>query len=183
MLFDTGVSHSLASSEYNTRRIQCETGVSIIRKFESSVKSLRDVNKSLLQKYKSEFDHVIYQRCEYVVEENSRVLLACEKLAEHDLDSFGKLMYETHEGLRHKYEVSCEELDFLVDKAKTMQGVLGARMMGGGFGGCTINLIKNNYLQNTITEISLAYEKKYGRNPKHYITKIENGTSEIERNN
>jgi len=179
VLFDTGVSHSLASSEYNTRRAQCEKGVSIIQRFESGVNSLRDVDRAMLQKYQSEFDPIIYKRCEYVVEENSRVLLACEKLSEHDLISFGKLMYQTHDGLRRKYGVSCEELDYLVDKTKRMLGVLGARMMGGGFGGCTINLVKNEFLENTISIMSETYKDKFGRELKSYITKIEDGTSEI----
>ncbi|VAX25411.1 Galactokinase [hydrothermal vent metagenome] len=183
VLFDTGVSHSLASSEYNTRRSQCEEGVSIIQKHENNVNSLRDVDKQMLQKYKSEFDSVIYKRCEYVVEENSRVLLACEKLSEHDLDSFGRLMYETHEGLKNKYEVSCDELDYLVDQTLNIPGVLGARMMGGGFGGCTINLIRNEYLEETISTMSEVYENKFGRKLKSYITKIEDGTGELTDHN
>ena len=179
VLFDTGVSHSLASSEYNTRRAQCEKGVSIIQKYVDGVNNLRDVNKDMLQKYESEFDPVIYKRCEYVVEENARVLLACERLVEHDLITFGKLMYETHEGLRYKYEVSCEELDYLVDQTEDLQGVLGARMMGGGFGGCTINLVRNEYLEDTIAMMSKSYEDRFGRKLKSYITKIEDGTNKI----
>jgi galactokinase len=179
LLLNTGVSHSLASSEYDTRRRECEEGVKIIQQYESEVKSLRDVNLEMLHKYKDEISITVFKRCEYVVEENKRLLLACKKLEENDLSSFGNLMYETHNGLQNKYEVSCNELDFLVAKAKTTNGVLGSRMMGGGFGGCTINLVKNADLQNVINKISEEYKKEFGITLESYITKIVNGTAKI----
>jgi galactokinase len=161
LLLNTNVSHSLASSEYNTRRKECETGVDIMRKHNQSVTALRNATIDLLNEIKLEISPKIYNRCKYVIEENSRVLQAVELLKTDNLNDFGALMYETHNGLQHLYEVSCSELDFLVDFTKNNTAIIGARMMGGGFGGCTINLIHANAINNFVAEVSQAYYKKF----------------------
>jgi len=161
LLLNTNVSHNLASGEYNTRRNQCEKGVEMIKKKYSTVNSLRDVSLSMLQEFTSKMDRVIFNRCTYVVEENERVLKSVEALKKDLLPKLGEYMYETHEGLRNLYEVSCPELDFLVDLSKKNDDVLGARMMGGGFGGCTINIVHQDAVTVFITEASKAYFDKF----------------------
>jgi len=175
VLFDTNVKHILASSEYNTRRAQCETGVAIIKKKYNKVKNLRDVTIEMMTELKDNFDPVIYKRCKYVVEENLRVEKACQELIENDLHTFGNLMYQSHEGLKDLYDVSCDELDFLVDCTKNKKDVLGSRMMGGGFGGCTINLIKNSAVENLIKELTNLYYEQFGKKMKSYNVKIGDG--------
>ncbi len=179
VLFDTKVSHSLASSEYNIRRSECSSGVKRIRKDFSNINSLRDISIELLQQYENKFDKIIYKRCKYVIEENSRLQEACKSLTCHDLKSFGYFMYRTHEGLRSEYEVSCPELDYLVEESKNFPQVYGARMMGGGFGGCTINLIENDSVAEVSKMIMDKYKCKFGKEGKVYITKINNGTGVI----
>jgi galactokinase len=124
-------------------------------------------------------DSVIHHRCKYVIEEKQRILEGCEDLKRHDLEAFGKKMFATHEGLRSLYEVSCKELDYLVDAVKDNPSVLGARMMGGGFGGCTINLVKTEGIDSLIETVSASYEKAMGKVLKAYIVQIENGTSKL----
>lgn len=180
ILVNSGVKHSLASSEYNLRRKECEEGVAYFRQFDPSVKALRDVTTDILKKQKNELDNVVYRRCSYVVDENERVNRACNAMAMGDLLALGKLMYETHEGLRYLYEVSCEELDFLVDFTQDKDEVLGSRMMGGGFGGCTLNLVKKSYCAAFTKGIKDAYQMKYTIVPEVYEVTTANGTSEIE---
>jgi galactokinase len=182
VLFDTRVTHSLASSEYNKRRAECSTGVETIKKDHSQVNSLRDVSVQMLNEYKSKLDTVVFKRCKYAVEESERLLNACDSLTKGDLKTFGKLMYETHEGLSKDYEVSCTELDYLVELTKDNQKVYGSRMMGGGFGGCTINLIENDAVDSVVKSVSESYQNKFGKEPKIYITKISNGTEIIRGN-
>jgi len=177
VLMDTNVKHSLASSEYNTRRLQCEAGVKMIQAHEPGVKSLRDVTPAMLDQYVASQDQLVYRRCQYVVEENLRLLAATQDLAAGDIDAFGQKMYGSHEGLSRKYEVSCPELDFLVEHVKGREGVIGARMMGGGFGGCTINLVKDTGIADLVAEVAPAYAKAMGKELKVYIGQIENGTS------
>ncbi len=176
VLYDTRVSHSLASSEYNARRKQCEQGVRFLKKHDSSIKSLRDVKPEWLESFKNQMDPLIYNRCHYVVHENKRLLSACEDLKNRDLESFGKKIYQTHQGLKNEYEVSCKELDFLVEKTMDHEGVLGSRMMGGGFGGCTLNLIKEDYLEEFNDKIKTAYEDEFHKKPWIYKIKTEKGT-------
>jgi galactokinase len=177
VLFDTNIKHSLASSEYNTRRKQCEAGVALIKAYHSEVTSLREATIEMLDEYVAPKDQLIYQRCKYVVEEIRRLLDACADLQIGDLRAFGKKMYETHEGLSKQYEVSCKELDYLVDQVKNNSAVLGARMMGGGFGGCTINLVKEEAIDELVEQITRAYQQNMNRELKVYIAQIENGTS------
>ncbi len=179
VLFDTGVSHSLASSEYNKRRMECNQGVSTIKKVYKNVESLRDVSVELLIDFKSKLDPVVYKRCKYAVEENQRLLNACDKLNQKDLFAFGNYMYETHQGLSRDYEVSCKELDYLVELTVGNPQIFGSRMMGGGFGGCTINLIENDAIDEVGKKITIQYKKKFNLDAKVYITKINSGTSII----
>lgn len=176
VLFDTNVKHSLASSEYNTRRQQCEEGVAIIQEFHPEVKKLRDVTMDMIEQYLP-VDGPIYARCRYVVEEIQRLQEACICLQKNDMISFGKKMYETHEGLSKLYEVSCAELDFLVDAIRDEPAVLGARMMGGGFGGCTINLIKEEAIDSIREKLEKKYDAVFNRKMGTYITSIEDGTA------
>lgn len=141
------------------------------------VKSLRDVNIEMLKSYVAPVDQLIYQRCKYVVEENERLLGACENLKSGNIKSLGSKMYQTHEGLRHDYDVSCKELDFLVDYVKTIPEVAGARMMGGGFGGCTINLVKQEAVAKLSEDISMAYFDAMKISLTIYHVSIENGTA------
>lgn len=179
VLFDTGVKHSLASSAYNERREQCEYGVELVRKHHPEVDSLRRVNKQMLDDYVKDVDRMVYKRCDFVVSEIQRLQDACQDLLKDDLESFGRRMYETHEGLRDLYEVSCEELDYLVDRVKDRPEVIGSRMMGGGFGGCTINLIASDSVDRIVEETSKAYKKDHDRNLKVYFVSIEDGTRQV----
>lgn len=157
LLLNTNVSHNLAESEYNTRREECETAVKLIQKEHPEVISLRDVDFHLLEQYKDRLDPVIYSRCEYVLRENDRVLKATNTLKTGNLKDFGELMYASHHGLQNNYEVSCPELDFLVDHSRDKSFIYGSRMMGGGFGGCTLNLIEQGEIDSYVEEISKAY--------------------------
>jgi galactokinase len=179
VLFDTRIKHSLASSAYNKRREECLTGVELVKKRVPMVNSLRDVTEDMLLKYVYPIDQTIYRRCQYVVSENKRVEKACDDLISNDLISFGSRMYQTHEGLRDLYEVSCYELDLLVDIVKTHDAVLGARMMGGGFGGCTINLIKKEQVNRIIDSVCKAYESRTGLHLRIYPVVITNGTEKM----
>ena len=177
VLCDTQVKHSLASSEYNTRRKECETGVALLQKHYPGINSLRDVTEEMLARHEAEFEPVIYKRCRYVVQENNRVEAACRDLENNDLVAFGQKMFLSHQGLQHDYEVSCKELDFLADLARQEDAVLGARMMGGGFGGCTINLVKLSGLDAFTKKMADAYQQQFGVTLKTYIAEIVDGTS------
>lgn len=179
VLFDTQIKHSLASSAYNERRSQCERGVELIRKHYPEITSLRDINHQMLEKYVRDVDRLVYDRCHYVVSEIQRLQDATEDLMKGDFEQFGKRMFETHEGLKTKYEVSCPELDFLVDFVRKLPDVIGARMMGGGFGGCTINLIRNESLERIVEETLNAYKTQLGLNMKVYRVELEDGTRRI----
>lgn len=175
VLFDTQIKHALASSEYNTRRLECEQGFKIIQEKYPSVKTFRDisleqVDECLATRIK------VYQRCKYVLEEIKRVQLAVKDLAMGDMHAFGKKMLETHEGLSKLYEVSCPELDFLVNAVSHNENVVGARMMGGGFGGCTINIIKTTAVEAITKELTAKYNQVMHKELSHYIVSIEDGT-------
>lgn len=180
VLCDTNVHRELASSEYNIRRQQCEEGVRILQKYNPEIESLRDVELPLLEKYRDELRPVIYNRCKFVVEENGRVIDASEALVNNDFDLVGQKMYESHAGLRDLYEVSCLELDILVDIAGTADGVYGSRMMGGGFGGCTISLVNKNATEKFAATIQKEYSKKTGNEIPVYRASIADGTKRIE---
>ncbi len=157
VLCDTRVKRELASSEYNVRRAQCEQGVALLRRHQPGIKSLRDVSAELLEEHRRRMDPVVFRRCSYVVAENARVEQACRDLERGDLASFGRRLDASHDGLRDDYEVSCRELDILVEAARRGPGVLGARMMGAGFGGCTINLLQKHNLAEFLEEVPARY--------------------------
>lgn len=179
VLFDTHIKHSLASTEYNLRRRQCEEGVKILRHHYQEIKSLRDVKKEQLLKHQEKFNCKVFDRCLYVVEENERVEKACNALSKNNFEEFGLQMIFSHEGLRDKYEVSCRELDYLVEVSSVQDGILGSRMMGGGFGGCTINLVKNDYVKEAGKIISEEYRITFDKEPGIYVCKIVDGTRNI----
>lgn len=179
VLCDTQIRRELASSEYNTRRKQCERGVKTLKKYNDSFTSLRDISLDVLTAHKEELDPTVFKRCKYVIEENQRVLNACNFLQENDYASFGDCMVGSHEGLRDQYEVSCKELDILVEEGLKLDGVLGSRMMGGGFGGCTVNLVEEDHLQVFKAEIRAQYQKETGKSLQIYQTKVSGGTQLI----
>ena len=196
VLFDTQIKHALATSEYNTRRLECERGLRIIQEKYPTVKTFRDISIEQVEaclasnantknemnegkveeKTTREKSAKVYERCKYVVEEIQRVQLAVQDLAKGDMQAFGKKMFETHEGLSKLYEVSCPELDFLVEAVSNNENVLGARMMGGGFGGCTINIIKKTAVEEITKELTARYAQAMHKELSHYITSIEEGT-------
>lgn len=161
LLCNSNVDHNLASSEYNIRRSQCEEGVSLLKKYYSEVKSLRDVTLEMIASHKSEFDEIILRRCEYVLEENLRVQQFGQYLDLKKYEEAGSLLFDGHEGMKSKYEITCDEIDFMVDFAKSKDYIAGARMMGGGFGGCTINLIKRVFVEDFIDELGKSYKSKW----------------------
>lgn len=181
VLFDTGVSHSLASSEYNKRRTECAEGVRIIQDEYRTVKSLRDVTPGVVAEMKDRMSDTIYRRCKFVTEENERLVKGCAALTQHDLAAFGQLMYAAHDGLSREYEVSCRESDYLVSSTRDIAAVYGARMMGGGFGGCTLNLIEAGAVEHIGATIARDYEQRFGLAMKMYVTKISTGTHILER--
>jgi galactokinase len=178
VLFNSKVQHSLASGEYNTRRSQCTAGLNFLSSKDPQIKSFRDVPVETLEKYRGDMDEVIYRRCSYVVHEIERTRLAADYLTLDKLEAFGELMYQTHEGLSKDYEVSCKELDFLVNEARKNK-VTGARLMGGGFGGCTINLVKNEMVTDTVNNIVEAYQNEFRITTDVIPVKISDGTNEI----
>lgn len=177
LLLDTNVKHSLASSEYNTRRKECAQAVEWVKEHEPNVTALRDVTEQMLDKYVLPKDKVIDMRSRFIVQEIDRLLRGCEDLRKGHIKALGKKMFETHEGLSKMYEVSCDELDYLVDFVKDNDAVIGARMMGGGFGGCTINLVKEEAIENLTEEISKRYKEHTGKKLTPYIVSISDGTS------
>lgn len=181
VLCNSKVSHNLASSEYNTRHAQCEEGVEILSKYDPEIRNLRDVSCKLLEHHKGELDEVVYKRCNFVLQENARVHSACTHLRDNDFEAFGDRMFESHLGLSTEYEVSCMELDVLVELARKQSGLYGSRMMGGGFGGCTINLVQKEYIESFKENITAEYHKKTGKNVEIYITQIHSGAKIIEK--
>ncbi|NVJ46963.1 MAG: galactokinase [Cytophagia bacterium] len=179
MLVDSMVKHNLASSEYNIRRQECEAAVKAISANYPEIKSLRDASIDQLTEVRNLISDKIFNRAKYIIQEISRVNQACDAIKQNDLVELGQLLYATHYGLQHEFEISCEELDFLVDFTRDKSYILGSRMMGGGFGGCTINLIDSDYQEEFAKEVSEAYEKHFGKAPGIYFVKTANGSSEI----
>lgn len=179
VLCNSGVKHSLASTEYNTRRQECEQGVAVLQQHYPQVQSLRDATPEQLAKHRAELGDVVYRRCLYVVRENQRVLHACQHLTEGDMAAFGEQMYASHAGLRDDYEVSCRELDVLVEIARTTPGVLGSRMMGGGFGGCTINLVEVAHVEEFIRTATTSYKEQLDLRLETYQTTIVDGVGKL----
>jgi galactokinase len=179
VLFNTNVKHNLASSAYNTRRQQCEQGVQLIQQHYPSIKSLRDVTGKMLEEYVWPYDAQVYKRCRFVIDEIERVQSGCDNLAAGNLAALGKKMFETHDGLSKEYEVSCRELDFLVNEIRNDAAVLGGRMMGGGFGGCTINIIKDEAIDRITEQLTNAYRKELQLELTAYTVQTGNGTERL----
>ena len=175
VLFDTFVKHSLASSEYNTRREECETGLAVLRQ-QFSITSFREATLDMLNTVTNSISDKVYNRCKYVIEEIARMEAACNHLLNHEIVAFGARMYETHTGLSELYEVSCPELDCIVENCKKEKDIVGARMMGGGFGGCVVALVQATKVEEIYNRINTAYQKKFGRNIGKYLMQIGDGT-------
>ncbi|MFH6604385.1 galactokinase [Maribacter algicola] len=179
IMLNTGVSHSLANSEYNKRKAECEKGVSILKAENPEIKSLRDVSMEMLERFEDKIDPVVYKRCHFIIKENQRVLEMAKVLKDRDIEKAGAILYEAHDGISKEYEVSCKESDFLVDFAKNNASVLGARQTGGGFGGCTLNIVHKDEAENFIDLAIDAYKKEFGRELMAFEASPSGGTSKI----
>lgn len=178
VLLDTLVKHELASSAYNARRASCENTAATISKLHPEVKFLRDASMDMLNEVKDQISEEDYMRSKYVIEETQRVIDVSNALQQGDYETVGQKIYETHHGMSKLYEVSCEELDFLNDIAKE-HGVTGSRVMGGGFGGCTINLVKDELYDSFIADAKKQFKEKYGHEPKVYDVVISDGARKL----
>mgnify|MGYP000400969595 FL=1 len=176
LLINTGVSHALANSAYKDRVRECREGAeAVAQKFEG-IQSLRDASLEQLEACREDMTAVVYQRCRYVIEENERLHQALHLLTNGEMEALGELLLRTHEGLSKEYEVSCRELDFLVELAKDHEGVAGARMMGGGFGGCTLNLVKKSAKEDFLKYAKKEYYRAFSVQAEHYELEIVDGT-------
>jgi galactokinase len=173
------VKHALASSAYNERRAQCEAGVKHLAQFLPHVTALRDVSIEQLEQYRAGLSEVVYRRCRHVITENARVLSAADALEQSDLRAFGRLMASSHQSLRDDYEVSSDELDLMVELAQKVEGVYGARMTGGGFGGCTVNLVAEEHAGEFQQTVASEYEHVTKLKPEIYVCTAANGAEEI----
>jgi galactokinase len=179
VICNTMVKHELASGEYNKRRAECEAGVSRLARDLPHVRALRDVTLADLARYSRDLPELIYRRCRHVVSENARVMEAVGALESGDVAVFGRLMAESHRSLRDDYEVSCTELDLMVELAGQANGVFGARMTGGGFGGCTINLVRTEHVEEFKRSVGRGYEQATGRAPEIYVSSAAEGAAEV----
>ncbi|MFT4524947.1 MAG: galactokinase [Bacteroidia bacterium] len=180
LLINTNVKHQLSDSPYNERRDQCAKGLSVLQKTFTDLKALAHANLAQLEYVKDQLSDLEFNRCQFVIEEQQRVLEAKSTLETCDINLLGELLFASHEGLKNLYEVSCSELDFLVDQASANEQVLGARMMGGGFGGCTINLIQSDQVEAFISRLSEQFEFKFGRKPTAIEVALCDGTGLVE---
>ena len=176
---DTNVKHDLAASEYNTRRAECERAVEILQRFLPGIEQLRDVTVEGLEKFESELPEPVRRRARHVVTENARTLEAADCLKKSDFSDFGRLMWQSHESLKNDYEVSCRELDLLVEIASETDGALGARMTGGGFGGSTVNLVGRENLENFQAKIVAEYRRETGIEPNILVSNAAEGAAEV----
>jgi galactokinase len=177
LLLDSNVKHTHLTSGYNDRRQEVEQGLSIIKHYHPEVETFRDCNEKMVTDLKEQLGDTIFKRCHFVVKEIQRVQDAAMALKISDFKKLGQLMTETHQGLSEDYEVSCAEIDFLVDAVQQEKSVLGARMMGGGFGGCSINLVEKGIENELIDKITIAYRNQFGIELKAYKVKIAKGTT------
>ncbi|HTF32293.1 MAG TPA: galactokinase [Myxococcota bacterium] len=179
VICNSGVRHALASGEYNARRAQCEQGVRALAEVNPRVRALRDATLETLEENRGRIPPVVFARCHHVVSENQRTLEAAAALERRDLAALNPLMAASHASLRDAYEVSCRELDVLVDAAAPLEGVFGARMTGGGFGGCTVNLVRADAVPAFREGVTQAFERATGRKPKIYESSAAAGASEL----
>jgi galactokinase len=180
VICDTRVKHKLSASEYNARRAECEQAVEILQTHLPEIRALRDVSLEEFETLKNYLSDPLQKRCRHVVTENARVLAAVQALRHNDLITMGRLMFESHRSLRDDYQVSCPELDLLVDTAATTSGVFGARLTGGGFGGCTVNLVRKSKSEEFQQIISNAYQDNFQITPIIHIVETGNGVEEIQ---
>ena len=179
VLLNSKVHHSLASGEYNIRRQCCEEGLALMRE-KAGINSFREIEDvRTIEAFSTELRPVVLDCCRFVVEEIQRTKKAASYLQQNDLVAFGKLMFETHEGLSKLYKVSCDETDFLVEQAKANKAVIGSRQMGGGFGGCTINLVKEDAVKAFAERAALAYKEQFGIEPEAYVMETADGTNRL----
>ncbi len=179
VICDTHVKHELASSEYNNRRAECERGVELLREVLPEIRALRDVSYDEFQHYEQRLPEPVRRRCRHIITENDRTLAAAAALQAGNLTEMGHLMAASHRSLRDDYEVSCIELDILVEIASSIEGVRGARMTGGGFGGCTVNLVDREVIETFNQTISKEYLRQTGIEPSIYISEAGDGAKEI----
>ena len=175
---NTKVKRELAASEYNKRRAECERGVDILKQWLPGISSLRDISLADFKKYEDELPALTQKRCRYVIEENARVLdavFALKTRTDESLGQFGRLMNASHKGLRDDYEVSCVELDLLTDLARSIEGVIGSRMTGAGFGGCTVSIVHEDALETFRTLVTKEYHKQTGIEPEIYLCNVSGG--------
>lgn len=179
VICNTMVKHSVATGEYNKRRAECEQGVELLASKIPGICALRDVSMEQLERFGSELPEVVRRRCRHIVSENARVIQAFEALKAHDLERVGRLMHESHVSMRDDYEISCAEVDTMVEIAQSQAGVIGARMTGGGFGGCTINLVRSDAADQFRAAIAKEYESRVNIRPDIYITVASDGAGRI----
>jgi len=180
VICNTMVKHELASSEYNRRRAECEEGVRALRMVLPEIRALRDVTLPQLENHGSLLNPKVYSRCRHVVTENNRTQEAIRALYSDNLSGFGRLMRDSHRSLRDDYEVSCKELDLMVEIASAQPGVIGARMTGGGFGGCTINLVESSGVDAFKQTVAAEYLAKTGLQPEIYVSPAADGVQQVE---
>jgi len=179
VISDTGVRRGLASSEYNTRRGQCEEGVKLLQQVLPGITALRDVTPAQLEVHKDLLPEKVYRRCRHVVTEDARVLDAVQAMEAGDLARLGPLLNESHESLKNDYEVSCPELDLMAELARKQPGVYGSRMTGAGFGGCTISLVADECIRDFVRAVGRAYEEATGLQWMIYVSEASDGAGEI----
>jgi len=176
---NTMVKHDLATGTYNTRRAECEEAVRYFAKWNPAVRALRDVSVDLLKRHAADLPPTILKRCSHVIHENQRTLDAARAFTQGDLAKMGELMRESHQSLRDLYQVSCRELDVMVEAAAGLPGYIGGRMTGGGFGGCTVNLVRHEHAADFATRISERFRQATGIEPQIYICSAEDGAREL----
>jgi galactokinase len=176
LIIDSKVKHSLASSEYNVRRKQVEQAVKTIKIQHPEIKALRDISRHLLDQFKHQLPEETYNRCLYVLNENERVHQTCKILEAGNIEEIGDILYKGQQGLSEMYEVSCPEIDFLIEFTRNKPAVVGSRMMGGGFGGCTINLVEKSYAETLKNGALTSYHKKFGIKPAFYEVMLDEGS-------
>ncbi|MGQ9631936.1 MAG: galactokinase [bacterium] len=179
VMVNTTIKRELASSAYNERRRQCEEGVRILRRHLPQIKALRDVSAEEFERYQGDLPEAVLKRCRHVITENARVIEAVEALKCGDMERLGKLMDQSHISLRDDYEVSCRELDVLVESAREIPGTIGARMTGAGFGGCTVNIVRKDHTQNFVRTIKDRYMSAIGLRAEVYVSEAVDGAQII----
>ena len=177
VICNTMVRHDHANGAYNRRREECDEGVKILSRWYPNIRALRDISVEQLEQHVSQIPEIVYRRCLHVVSENQRVLEGAKYLTDGDVSRFGDLMRQSHLSLRDLYEVSCRELDIIAEVAEFLPGYCGGRMTGGGFGGCTVNLVTIAHTQKFAQEISERYEAATGIKPAVYVCSAANGAS------